>query len=114
MSPIAMAVALTVSIAVLAYSLNRRWQLLQLGQPDQRLDRLGERIKVTLLYAFGQRKMPWYPLAGAGHILIFFGFLVLLLRSLIYGGAASNRRSTSGSSGWSTWLGCFRSARSTT
>lgn len=72
--------------AAFAWSANRRWQLLKVGQPAQRLDQLGRRVKDTLIYAFGQRKMPYYPLAGLGHSLIFFGFLALLLRSVILWG----------------------------
>lgn len=88
MNPIAMTVILVASIAALAYSLNRRWQLLKVGQPENRLDRIPERVWTTILYAFGQKKMPYYPLAGIAHILIFFGFMVLLLRSLILWGRA--------------------------
>jgi len=88
MNPIAMTVILVASVAALTYSLNRRWLLLKVGQPESRLDRIPERVWTTLLYAFGQKKMPYYPLAGVAHIFIFFGFMVLLLRSLILWGRA--------------------------
>ncbi|MBI5535305.1 MAG: (Fe-S)-binding protein [Deltaproteobacteria bacterium] len=88
MNPIAMTVILVASIAALAYSLNRRWLLLKVGRPTERLDNIPKRVWTTILYAFGQRRMPYYPLAGVAHILIFFGFMVLLLRSLILWGRA--------------------------
>lgn len=88
MNPIAMTVILVAAVTALAYSLNRRWQLLKVGREENRLDRIPERVWTTFLYAFGQRRMPWYPAAGIAHILIFFGFLVLLLRSLILWGRA--------------------------
>ncbi len=88
MNPIVMTVILVASVAALAYSLNRRWQLLKIGQPIERLDRIPERVYTTLLYAFGQKRMPNYPLAGVAHIAIFFGFMVLLLRSLVLWGRA--------------------------
>ncbi|HNS97973.1 MAG TPA: (Fe-S)-binding protein [Polyangiaceae bacterium] len=89
MSPIAMTVILVATLSALAYSLHRRWQLLSVAKaPKDRTDRIPERVWVTIKYAFGQYKMPYYPLAGVAHILIFFGFLVLLLRSLILWGRA--------------------------
>ncbi len=89
MSPIAMTVILVATLSALAYSLNRRWQLLQVAKaPENRADRIPERVWITLKYAFGQYKMPYYPLAGVAHILIFFGFMILLLRSMILWGRA--------------------------
>ena len=86
MHPIWMMVMLVGLFAAFAWSANRRWQLLKVGQPTQRLDHIGRRITDTLIYAFGQRKMPYYPAAGLAHAVIFFGFLTLLLRSLILWG----------------------------
>ncbi len=89
MNPIAMTVILVATLSALTYSLNRRIQLMRVAaEPADRLDRVPERLWLTLKYAFGQRKMPYYPLAGWSHILIFFGFLVLLLRSLMLWGRA--------------------------
>src|SRR5205823_2378875 len=45
-----------------------------------------ERIKGTYEYAFIQKKMNYYPLAGLAHKLIFVGFMVLLLRSMMLWG----------------------------
>ena len=71
MSPIAMTVILVATLSALAYSLNRRWQLMKVATaPVNRADRIPERVWVTLKYAFGQYKMPYYPLAGVAHILI--------------------------------------------
>ncbi|WP_437683935.1 (Fe-S)-binding protein [Sorangium sp. So ce131] len=72
--------------ALFVRSANRRWQLLKVGRGENRLDRIAERLKGTWEYAFRQRKMGYYPLAGLAHKLIFFGFLVLLLRTLILWG----------------------------
>ena len=89
MSPIAMSVILVLTLSVLVFSLHRRWKLLWFAKaPENRLDRVVERVWVTLKYAFGQRKLPHYPLAGVAHVLVFVGFLVLLLRSLILWGRA--------------------------
>ena len=89
MSPIAMTTILALSLSALAFSLIRRWKLLRSAKAtESRFDRLSERVLVTLKYAFGQRKLTHYPLAGTAHILIFAGFLILLLRSLILWGRA--------------------------
>lgn len=72
--------------AAFVWSANRRWQLLKVGRPENRTDHLFERLKKTQEYAFRQRKMGYYPLAGLAHKAIFIGFLALLLRSLMLWG----------------------------
>src|SRR5262249_61027660 len=74
----------------LAWSTNRRWQLLKVGRDDSRTDNLIERLKGTYEYAFVQKKMGYYRLAGLAHKLIFIGFMVLLLRSLMLWGRGFN------------------------
>ena len=86
MHPTWMLVMLVGLCAAFAWSANRRWQLLKVGQPTNRLDQIGRRITDTLIYAFGQRRLPYYRLAGLAHAAIFFGFLTLLLRSVILWG----------------------------
>lgn len=68
-----------------AYSASRRWRLLRVGgsAPSRRTDRVAERTRGVFRLAFGQERLRRYPLAGFAHQAIFFGFLVLLLRSLI-------------------------------
>ena len=56
------------------------------SNPANRAGNVGERIGATLKYAFAQLRMRRYPAAGFAHMIIFFGFLVLLLRSLILWG----------------------------
>lgn len=86
MNPIVMLTVIVVLVAIFAFSASRRWKLLQVGRPENRFDNIGERINRTLIYAFGQKKMGYYPLAGFAHKLIFAGFMVLLLRTLILWG----------------------------
>ena len=86
MNPTWMLTMLVGLSAAFAWSANRRWQLLKVGRSENRLDQLGERLKGTYEYAFRQKKMYQYPLAGLAHQLIFIGFLVLLLRSLMLWG----------------------------
>ena len=86
MNPTWMATMLLGLTAAFAWSANRRWQLLKVGKPEGRLDQIGERLKGTYEYAFRQKKMHYYRAAGLAHQLIFVGFLVLLLRSLMLWG----------------------------
>jgi Fe-S oxidoreductase len=87
MSPAGMTLLLVVSLAAFAYSARQRWRLMMVaGAPENRADRIGDRLKGVLVYMFGQRRMVRYPAAGWAHIVVFFGFLVLLLNSLILWG----------------------------
>jgi Fe-S oxidoreductase/nitrate reductase gamma subunit len=52
------------------------------GAPENRFDRIGARILKTLEYAFAQKRMFRDFYAGVFHILIFGGFVVLIVRSL--------------------------------
>ncbi len=86
MSPWLMALSLIVGWGIFAYSAWRRWNLMMVGAAEDRSDQPETRLREVLTYAFGQLRMPRYPLAGVAHMLIFFGFLVLLLRSLMLWG----------------------------
>jgi len=81
-APVLHGLLLVVTLAAFAWIALRRLALLRAAAPDPRLDRLGERLSELLVVGFGQARQPRYPVAGTLHILIFFGFLVLLLRSL--------------------------------
>lgn len=71
-----------IGIGGVVFSLSRRFQLLKLGRPAQRFDRLGERFKHMMVFAIGQKKMFDDPFAGLYHICIFYGFLVVSLRTV--------------------------------
>jgi Fe-S oxidoreductase len=73
---------LLISAALFAYVIFRRSELLREALPDPRFSEIPARIKMMLLYGFGQARQPRYPLAGILHILLFAGFVILSLRSL--------------------------------
>ncbi len=83
MSPLFMTLLLSVAVSVFTWQMRRRWRLMRLGPDERRLDRIGERLRRTWQYAFAQRRMRRYRWAGIAHSIIFAGFLVLLLRSLV-------------------------------
>ncbi len=86
MGPIAMLAILLGAHAMFAWSASRRWQLLRIGRPADVWNRIGARIESTWRYAFRQEKMDYYNPAGIAHKLIFTGFIVLLVRTLILWG----------------------------
>jgi Fe-S oxidoreductase len=86
MNPLAMGCVIVGFLAMFAYSASRRWQLLQIGRGENRLDKIKERIEVVWRYAFVQEKMDYYQPAGLAHKLIFAGFMILLFRTLILWG----------------------------
>ena len=86
MNPPVMLMLIVVAHAVFFWSAIKRWQLLRVGKWVHRFDRIPDRIAATLRYAFAQEKMSYYQPAGWAHKLIFVGFLVLLLRTLILWG----------------------------
>ncbi|MEW6073277.1 MAG: (Fe-S)-binding protein [Planctomycetota bacterium] len=80
--PLLHGILLGAALAAFAWILARRVAVLRKGAADPRLDRIAERLRNLLVIGFGQSRQPRYPVAGILHILIFAGFLVLLLRSL--------------------------------
>ncbi|HEX5854070.1 MAG TPA: (Fe-S)-binding protein [Thermoanaerobaculia bacterium] len=78
------ALLLLAALAFFTYTASRRIQLLTLGgAPENRLDHPFARLWNMVEYGFLQRKMFRDPYAGLYHALIFSGFLVLLLRTLM-------------------------------
>jgi Fe-S oxidoreductase len=86
MQPVAMFALLVAALSAFAWSANRRWQLLQFGRGENRFDRLADRARSVWRYAFAQEKMDYYQPAGFAHKLIFAGFTVLLLRTIVLAG----------------------------
>lgn len=86
MNPPLMIGLIVVAHAVFFWSVLKRWQLLRVARPAMRFDRIDERLLATWQYAFKQEKMDYYQPAGLAHKLIFGGFIVLLLRTLILWG----------------------------
>jgi Fe-S oxidoreductase len=69
------------ALSVFAWIMVRRIAPLLRGAPDPRLDRIPERIVRVLKLWLGQWRQPRYMLAGVLHIVVFFGFLILAVRS---------------------------------
>jgi Fe-S oxidoreductase len=86
MGPYVMLALIVVAWSAFGWQAARRFKLLRAGQPAPRFDRLGERLRGTWRWAFRQERMDYYQPSGAAHELIFVGFMVLLLRTLMLWG----------------------------
>lgn len=82
-TPILLTVLTLVAVGFFSSTLYRRFLLLRAARPDCRFDRVGERVKNVLVYAFGQKKFlrDEQP-AGMMHFLIFWGFMIVSARTL--------------------------------
>ena len=67
---------LVASLAFFCWSVYRRFSLVLLGQPEQRLDQPLRRLQEMLVYAFGQLRVIRKPF-GLNHFVIFWSFLIL-------------------------------------
>ncbi|HET8979300.1 MAG TPA: (Fe-S)-binding protein [Solirubrobacteraceae bacterium] len=82
-------VALAIAMAIFGWTLSRRARLLVAARPAARLDRVGERVKRTLVYGFGQMKfLRGEQPAGIMHALIFWAFVILFLQIVTLFGRA--------------------------
>lgn len=94
MNPVAMTCIIVLLSAAFAWSAQRRWFLLRIGTPEPRmqitsLDDVLARLKDVAIFAGIQKRMPSndrYRIAGIAHLMIFGGFNVLILRTLILWG----------------------------
>ena len=73
---------LIVGIGLFLYIIRQRLRILLKSQKDPRFADWGQRIWGLITYGLVQRKQPRYFWAGILHLMIFWGFVVLGLRSL--------------------------------
>ncbi|MCO6472804.1 MAG: (Fe-S)-binding protein [Melioribacteraceae bacterium] len=66
------------SFGILLFSLKKKFGYLKIGQKENRLNRIGERIKNVFSIAIAQTKIFRDPIAGPLHAIIFWGFLLFL------------------------------------
>lgn len=88
MNPLIMALILVGLIGAFLFTARKRWGLLKVGDAtwESRVDNVPQRLANVWKFAFAQKKMRYYLGAGLAHQLIFTGFVVLLLRTLILWG----------------------------
>lgn len=88
MFPLAVATILFVALTTFSWSAYKRGMLLTIATgKDVRLDNIGERIKTMLEFAFGQKRLLFRDTkSGVMHALIFWGFLIISLRTITFFG----------------------------
>jgi Fe-S oxidoreductase len=75
------ALVLLTGLGAFAWIIARRVAPLLRGAADPRFDRIPERIVLVLKLWLAQWRQPRYFVAGVLHIVVFFGFLILAVRS---------------------------------
>ncbi|HEY6006245.1 MAG TPA: heterodisulfide reductase-related iron-sulfur binding cluster [Anaeromyxobacter sp.] len=84
MSPALTAAMLVAGLAFFAFTMARRLAPLFAMRRENRIDRVGERVRALLRFGFGQRRLVDPEERGPGilHVLIFAAFIVLALRTV--------------------------------
>ncbi|MFC1885023.1 4Fe-4S dicluster domain-containing protein, partial [Thermodesulfobacteriota bacterium] len=70
------------AVSLSIYIIHKRYILVSSGRKDPRFTDMAERFKNLVINGFLQKRQPRYLWAGLIHILIFWGFIVLGLRSV--------------------------------
>lgn len=72
-----------IAVIILILGIRKRVQLWKLGQPEKRTDHIWKRIKSVLWFGFGHGRTLKELYPGIFHFLLFWGFVVLFLGTLI-------------------------------
>jgi len=75
-------VALLITLGVFAYTVFRLIRLFKLTRGGFPVKNLGERFRIMMDVAIGQTKIFRFPIVGALHALVFWGFIVILIGSI--------------------------------
>ncbi|MCB0431107.1 MAG: 4Fe-4S dicluster domain-containing protein [Flavobacteriales bacterium] len=76
---IAFTIFFLAAIGVFGYTISRLRRFFKLTKKDFPLDNIPERIRQTLLVAFGQTKILRRPMIGLMHAFVWWGFLVITI-----------------------------------
>jgi len=85
LNPLLMSILLIVALTLFGHTMFRKIQLLMALEPAKRTGHLKDRLINVLFFAIGQKRLVWRDrerTAGIMHALIFWGFCVLLIRSV--------------------------------
>ncbi|MHB8170540.1 MAG: heterodisulfide reductase-related iron-sulfur binding cluster [Thermincolia bacterium] len=72
-----------IALILAGYGFCRRYQLWRIGRPENRNDRVEERLVRVIKETFGHRKLLQSSYPGRMHWLIFWGFTVLFIGTLL-------------------------------
>ena len=82
LSQISFLILSAIGVFFFTRSIKKIGRNIHLGQPLDRSDNVGLRIKTMSLVALGQSKMVVRPVAGFFHILIYVGFVLINIEVL--------------------------------
>ena len=86
MNPLFMSIALIMGLGLFTFTMIKKVRLLMALGPAERMDRMKERFKSVLVLAMGQKRLVGRQKersSGLMHALIFWGFCILLIRSIV-------------------------------
>ncbi|GAB4380379.1 MAG: heterodisulfide reductase-related iron-sulfur binding cluster [Calditrichia bacterium] len=72
-----------IALLIFSWKFYQRYRLWKLGFPEHRLDQLGKRLNLLLKYALGQGRVIKEKYAGIMHLLIYAGFVILFIGTLL-------------------------------
>jgi Fe-S oxidoreductase/nitrate reductase gamma subunit len=70
-------------LVIIGIRIYRRYRLWKLGNPDNRFDQIGRRFQLVLKYALGQGRVIKKKYPGTMHILIYTGFIILFIGTVL-------------------------------
>ncbi|MGB8656205.1 MAG: heterodisulfide reductase-related iron-sulfur binding cluster [Candidatus Zixiibacteriota bacterium] len=70
-------------VLLFVYGLAKRIRLWRIGKPENRLDNISKRIRSVLSFGFLHKRILKEPYPGIMHLFIFWGFLILLLGTIL-------------------------------
>lgn len=74
---------LVIALGFFCYGFYQRYQLWQIGRPENRRQNIGKRIGDVLLYGFGHKRILKDAFPGIMHLLMFWGFALLFFATMI-------------------------------
>ena len=80
---VALYVGALLALAVFAYGMWQRVMLWRAGQPENRFDRISERLKLVAVHALGQARTLSQAYPGVMHATMFWGFLALFMGTVL-------------------------------
>ncbi len=80
---IALYVGGVAALAIFAYGLTQRVRLWRAGLPENRFDRIPERIGLVVTHALGQARTLSQAYPGVMHAIMFWGFLALFMGTVL-------------------------------
>jgi Fe-S oxidoreductase/nitrate reductase gamma subunit len=90
MNPVMISLLLFLGLSMFANTMSKRLWLLYAAEPENRINSPFQRLLQLIKIGFGQQRLLFEPAAGLMHVVIFFGFLVVAIRTITLFGQGFN------------------------